>query len=196
MHTAHTAITEWTVVKVGAPASGACPGRGWQFWMRIQECVCTSYCDIKCERKLSPYRTPSREGCLQSPTQPNHFFFFFWENGTSVLSRSPFVFPVLWFGNLVEVWSSFQFFSISLKTTTTTTDSYLSIGSNATFAGCFKELRRTWELLPFISVTVIVPSCWSAQRTSSSIQLMAIPETFFSTRHTVCKTKFQYCKYL
>lgn len=39
------------------------------------------------------------------------------------------------------------------------TDFYLSIGSTATFAGCFKELRRTWERLPFISVTEMIPSC-------------------------------------
>lgn len=129
---------------------------------------------------------------VSTESQPSHLF---GENGTSVLSRILFAFLVLWFGNLVEVWSSFLFILISLKRTTTT-DSYLFIGSTATFAGCFKELRRTWELLPFISVTVMVPSCWSAQSTSSSIQFMAIPETFFSTRHTVCKTKFQYYKYI
>lgn len=195
MHTACTAISEGTVARVGAPAAGACPGRGWPFWMRIQECVCISYCDFKCERKLSSYKTPNREGCLQSPN-PATFFFYFGENGISVLSRSPFAFLVLWFGSLVEVWSSFQFTSISLKTTTTTTDSHLSIGSTATLAGCFKDLRRTWELLPFISVTVMVPSRWSTQRISSSSQFMAMPETLFSTRHTVCKTKFQYYKYL
>lgn len=137
----------------------------------------------------------TKQGRVSTESQTSHFFFG--ENGTSVLSRSPFAFQVLWFGNLVEVWSSFQFTSISLKTTTTTTtDSHLSIGSTATLAGCFKELRRTWELLPFISVTVMVPSRWSAQRTSSSIQFMAMPEALFSTRHTVCETKFQHYKYL
>lgn len=36
---------------------------------------------------------------------------------------------------------------------------YLSTGSTATFAGYFKVLKRTRELFPFISVTVMIPSC-------------------------------------
>lgn len=70
---------------------------------------------------------------------------------------------------------------------------YLSTGSTATFAGYFKVLKRTRELFPFISVTVMIPSCWFDQISSSFIQFIAIPETFFSILHTLCKIKFQNC---
>lgn len=66
---------------------------------------------------------------------------------------------------------------------------YLSTGSTATFAGYFKVLKRTRELFPFISVTVMVPSCWFDQISSSFIQFIAIPETFFSILHTLCKNQ-------
>lgn len=36
---------------------------------------------------------------------------------------------------------------------------YLATGSIAIFVGYFKALKRTRELFPFISVTVMIPSC-------------------------------------
>ena len=70
---------------------------------------------------------------------------------------------------------------------------YLATGSTAIFAGYFKALKRTQELFPFLSVTVMIPSCWLDQISSSLIQFIAIPETFLSISYTFCKTKILNC---